>query len=670
MDGILLALGLLLAASAAPLLLVTRPRTALRAGLGLAVVACVVGAASSAVACASGAHAEWSHAWSLPLGEFHVALDPLAAFFLTVLFVVGAAVALYGIGYLDHDVGKRRITGQASLLPLLFAVVATVFLAADTILFLAAWEAMTLVSFLLILFEGEKTEVRKAGFLYLVMNHVAAAAVVAAMLLLASPEDGRGTTDMTRMAGSAGAGVRAFVPLVALLFVGFLTKAGVMPFHVWLPHAHPAAPSHVSAFLSGLLLKSGVYGLLRFLPLLGPPPVALGATLTGLGAVSGVLGVVHALAQHEIKRLLAYHSIENLGIILLGVGIGTLGLASGVPVAAAAGFSGALFHTLNHALFKSCLFLGAGAVKRAAGTGHIDLLGGLAKTMPTTSSTFLVSSAAISGLPPLNGFASEFLVAFGGLSLAASTHGLPAALGVATVAALGLIGGLACLCFVKAYGTVFLGRARSEGAERATEASRPERAAMVATALLCVALGFGAPMVVRWFRAAAIPLASPVVHATAEASADALDDASYVLASVASVFAAIAAVIAGVLLLRRLLLAPREVRKAPTWGCGFTRPTPRMQYTSSSFAAPTTRLFDAVLAPEVEGGDPIDLYPPPSHYHTRTLDRVEARVLDPFLARFRRGLDLFRLLQQGSLHRYLLYMLVTLTALLLWTILA
>ncbi len=668
MDGILLALALLLSASLAPVVLAARPRAGLRAGLSLAVLACLVGAASAGAACATGARDSWRHAWSVPLGEIHVALDPLSSFFLTVLFVLGAATALYGLGYLAPYVGKRRLLGQASLLPLLFAVIAVLFLAADTILFLAAWEAMTCLACLLILFESEKPEVRRAAVLYLVMNHVAAGALVAALLLLGSAH---ATTDMARIATLAGAALPAAGLVFSLALVGFLTKAGVMPFHVWLPHAHPAAPSHLSAFLSGLLLKTGVYGLLRFVPLLGPPPAAFGAILTTVGLVSGVLGVVYALAQHEIKRLLAYHSVENLGIILMGAGVGMLGLSAGVPLAAAAGFAGALLHVANHALFKGCLFFGAGAVRHAAGTGNLDRLGGLARRMPTTSGTFLVSSAAISGLPPLNGFVSEFLVASGGLALATGSHGLAAALGLATVAGLGLIGGLACLCFAKAFGTVFLGRARSPEAEHAHEASGPERAAMLATAGLCVVIGLCAPLAIRFVAPAADLLASGSGTGGASAAAAAtLDGLGVALSSVTAVSAAVLATAVALLLIRRALLLGRDVRRGPTWGCGFQAPTARMQYTASSFAAPTIGLFDAVLRTKVHGEPPAALHPAPATRSTHTGDAVEERLLDPFLARLRRVLDAFRALQHGSLHRYLLYMLLTLTALLLWTIFA
>jgi hydrogenase-4 component B len=381
------------------------------------------------------------------------------------------------------------------------------------------------------------------------------------------------------------------------------------------------------------------------------------------GALSGVLGVVYALAQHDLKRLLAYHSVENLGIVLMGAGIGTLGLSAGVPAATAAGFAGAVLHVANHALFKGCLFLGAGAVRHAAGTGDIDRLGGLARRMPTTAASFGLSSAAICGLPPLNGFVSEFCVAYGGVALAASARGLPAALGLSAVACLGLIGGLASLCFVKAFATVFLGRARTEEAARAHEASASERTAMVLLASLCAAIGLAAPLALRF--------AAPAVRTLAgSASATALEALASTLVSVVTVVLPVVVSVLLLLVLRRLLLRGRDVRRAPTWGCGFSAPTPRMQYSSSSFAAPTAQLFQAVLATKVHGEAPADLHPAPSSYATHAEDRVEERLLDPFVSRLRRALDAFRRLQHGSLHRYLLYMLLTLTALLLWTLLA
>lgn len=658
MEGLLLALGILAFGAVAPLFVATRPRAALLAGLVPALAGCLAGCASAAVLCARGRQIDLRLDWRLPLGEVHLALDPLSAFFLTVLFLVGAAVSLYGIGYLGHYAGKKRLTGQAALFPLLVATVAVLFLSADSILFLASWETMTLLATVLILFDSERVEVRKAAVLYLVMNHVAAGALVAALIVLGSA---RGTTDLLALADAGAHALPGAGLVFALALVGFSTKAGVMPFHVWLPHAHPAAPSHVSAFLSGLLLKTGVYGLLRFVPMLGPPPLAFGAVLSVVGTASGVLGVVYALAQHDLKRLLAYHSVENLGIILMGAGAGFLGLSAGVPVAAAAGFAGALLHVVNHALFKGCLFFGAGAVRNAAGTGHVDRLGGLSRAMPMTSASFFVSSAAISGLPPLNGFVSEFLVASAGLALLTGASGLASALGLATVAGLGLIGGLASLCFAKAFGIVFLGRPRSPGAAAAREASKPERLAMLSMAAVCVGIGLLAPVLGRFVAPAVDVLAGPGASAASTAPLVALS-------SVATVGALVLATVLLLLGLRRLLLRGRDVRRAPTWGCGFTGPTARMQYTASSFAAPTTRLFDTVLATEVSGAAPAGPFPAPGSYETHTGDRVEDRVLDPAVGRLKRALDSFRRLQHGSLHRYLVYMLLALTALLLWTL--
>ena len=269
---------------------------------------------------------------------------------------------------------------------------------------------MSLASFFLVMFDDEKESVRRAGWIYLVAMHLGTAFLLAMFLLLGQER---------RLAGfraALGRARRRSGVLFLLAVVGFGTKAGFIPLHVWLPEAHPAAPSHVSAVMSGVMIKTGIYGLLRMLTLLGPPPAWWGWTLLGIGVVSGVLGVLFALAQHDLKRLLAYHSVENIGIIALGLGVGLLGISYGNPTMAALGFAGGLLHVVNHAVFKSLLFLGAGSVLHATGTGEIDRLGGLLKRMPVTGATFLVGAAAISGLPPLNGFVSEFLIYLGALA--------------------------------------------------------------------------------------------------------------------------------------------------------------------------------------------------------------------------------------------------------------
>jgi formate hydrogenlyase subunit 3/multisubunit Na+/H+ antiporter MnhD subunit len=444
--------------------------------------------------------------------------------------------------------------------------------------------------------------------------------------------------------------------------VGFGAKAGFMPLHVWLPEAHPAAPTHVSAVMSGVMIKTGIYGLVRILTFLGPPPLWWGWALCGIGISSGILGVLYALAQHDLKRLLAYHSVENIGIIALGLGVGLIGLSSGSATLAVLGFAGGLLHVLNHALFKGLLFLGAGAVMHGAGTREIDHLGGLLKRMPWTGMSFLIGAVAISGLPPLNGFVSELLIyvgAFQGVTTLGNAATAPA---LAVIAGLALIGGLAAACFAKAFGIVFLGEPRSDHAAQAHEAGMAVRLSLLLLAMSCVLIGLGAPWVVE-------ALIFTLMNATG-LSADSVHTA---LLSVHSTFSTLvlASLILLVLLtllasLRHRLLATRAVTEHVTWDCGYARPTPRMQYTASSFAQPLTSLFHFVLRSRFHYFMTPGLFPRAASLATETEDLSRARLYHPLFIRIGRGLSSLRWVQHGQVHLYVLYIAITLLVLLVW----
>jgi len=342
----------------------------------------------------------------VPGGPWVFGLDRLSAWFLVTFLAVGTAIAIYGTDYLAPERHERPTWGAHGLLAILLVALAGVVTSQAVVPFLVAWEVMAISAFLLVVFESDRPDVRRAGFIYLVLTH---ASTIALLAMFAGWARGASGLTFTALADARLVEpVGTFILVLAL--VGFGIKAGVVPVHFWLPGAHAAAPSHISALLSGVMLKTGIYGLLRVMSLLGAVPAWWGWTLLGLGLVSGVLGVLWALAQHDLKRLLAYHSVENIGIILLGMGVGALGMAYRQPVVAVLGLTGAVLHTLNHALFKSLLFLGAGAVAQATGTRAIDELGGVGRRMPLTALAFLLGSVAIVGLPPLNGFVSEWVV--------------------------------------------------------------------------------------------------------------------------------------------------------------------------------------------------------------------------------------------------------------------
>ncbi|MGA2480685.1 MAG: proton-conducting transporter membrane subunit, partial [Spirochaetia bacterium] len=466
------------------------------AGAGGAAAASLVGCAVTVVGLFRGGEQGMSIPWNTAVGaSFSVGFDALSGFFLLAIYFLSAACALFGAGYLGLpgrgtvSGGERTASGIAAtagarsqgshwfFYSMLVASMALVMMARNAVLFLFAWEIMSLSSWLLVTWEHEKEGVRQAGITYLVATQIGTAFLLVMFLLLGvgSAEGGAANAvgagaanaagledaaalDFSRFSG-IGAPVAGAVFLLAL--VGFGTKAGIVPLHVWLPEAHPAAPSHVSALMSGVMIKTGIYGIVRVLTFLAAPAPWWGWTLAVLGAVSGIIGVLFALAQHDMKRLLAYHSVENIGIICMGLGIGLLGVSYGAPVVAVLGFAGGLLHVLNHVLFKGLLFLGAGSAAHATGTREIDHLGGLLKKMPLTGIAFLVGAAAICGLPPLNGFVSELLIFIGALRAVALPMVPQAVAAAAVVGALALISGLAAACFTKAFGITFLGEARS-----------------------------------------------------------------------------------------------------------------------------------------------------------------------------------------------------------------
>lgn len=643
---------LLLTASLSSLALWRRPDAARFAGTVLTIAGCTGGVVASLIALIAGHTDAVMSSWTTPLGPLTLALDGLAAFFLLCVHLVGGLGALFGFGYLARLGGHLRSPSIAAWYPLLIAAMSGVVLADDAVTFLLAWELMTLASFFLVTAEGQASG--RPGLIYLLASQLGVAALFVLFLILAAHGGGTGF-DAIR-AASAPVGATAGVCFL-LAVIGFGTKAGFWPLHVWLPEAHPAAPSHVSAVMSGVMIKMGIYGLLRTLTFLGTPPAWWGLVLLGIGAVSGIGGVLHALAQHDLKRLLAYHSVENLGIIALGLGLGLLGMSQDNGPVTALGFAGALLHVLNHGLFKGLLFQGAGAVFAATRTRDFDELGGLARRMPVTGASFLAGSAAITGLPPFNGFVSEFLIFLGAFAGATT---LPSSLrlwALAVLPVLALIGGLAAACFVKAFGITFLGEPRSPRAAQAREPGRTMPVAMTIGALACLGIGL-------W----PLPIVRLATRATAVLGfSDTLpSDALTALARIPWIAAALLGIILALALIRRALLAGRSVRRAATWGCGYEAPTPRMQYTAPSFADPVLTpahfLLDA-HRDDVPAQGPF----PARAVHRRHLgDRAADRFWRPLVRTTMRLFERIARLERGDVPSYLIYVLVTLVALLLW----
>jgi len=526
--------------------------------------------------------------------------------------------------------------------------------------FLLMWEGMSLTSYFLVLTETDEPETVLAGGWYLAMTHAGLVLALAAFLLLASGAASTSFDDLRAAAPALSPSARNAVFVLALL--GFGSKAGIMPLHVWLPRAHPAAPSHVSALMSGVMIKLGVYGLLRVgLDLLGGGPAWWGALLIGLGALSAVIGVLYALMEHDLKRLLAYHSVENIGIIFIGIGAGLMFQSFGLPALATLGMVAGLYHTINHACFKGLLFLGAGSVAQALDTRNMEEMGGLIKRMPRTALFFLVGACAISALPPLNGFASEWLVFQALLGGSAIPQPEVAVVMPIAVAMLALASGLAAACFVKAFGITFLAIPRSARAQQAHEAPRSMQAGMAMLAMACVALGL-------------LPFAVLPVLGSTLAGLGGLTPAAIELARGLSVHVpgatgqmsppllalGLVVLLALVPLGFRLLGAERRGRVGDTWGCGRIGQTPRMEYTATAFAEPLRRVFAELYRPTRDLS--IDFHPASKYFVQSIAYRSE---IQPWIERLLYGWPLWgirraavwvRRLQAGSLHLYLFYL--------------
>jgi len=530
--------------------------------------------------------AAFTRPWQVPAGALALRLDGLSAMFLAQIFAIAPLGAVYGSDYWsqrDHPADARKLRLFYGLLT---AGMAVLVVADNAVLFLIGWETMALSAFMLVTTEDSVEAVRRAGYVYLAATRIGTLSLLAMFAVLHAAI---GTWSFAVPPGGLAVGGPATAVFV-LAIIGFGLKAGLMPFHVWLPDAHANAPSHVSAVMSGVLIKMGIYGLVRVCSFYEHPPIAWGAALLVLGVLSGVFGVAFAIGQHDLKRLLAYHSVENIGIITMGLGLAVLGRAAGAPEIAALGLAGALLHVWNHGLFKALLFLSAGSIVHATGTREIDRLGGLAKRMPRTALAFLVGAVAICGLPPLNGFVSEFLVYLGLLrAVGGERIWLWGALGAS---ALALIGALAVACFVKVFGAAFLGQARSDRVSRAHESGLAMTAPMGVLAASCALIGL-LPVAVRpVLDQAFVSWAPEMALARAPLAAAPLGLLSIAGASL------LALLVAGSLALARLTRQARAVR-AVTWDCGYAAPSARMQYTSSSFAESLVGLFAWALRPRV-----------------------------------------------------------------------
>ena len=576
--------------------------------------------------------------------EPHVGVDPTSGFFLFVLGVVGAPALWFATRYLAPDAAGRA-TGALTAVFLL--VLALVLCARDPLLFLAGWELMTLVPAAIILLRRHDRAARGSVYVYIALTHLMGAGTWVAVLLLADADafGGGGAIE-------AGSGTQIAIAIAALAGMG--TKAGLVPLHVWLPRAHPIAPAHVSALMSGVMIKLAIYGLVRVLvQWLGELPTWFGVVVLAAGAVSAVVGVVYAIFEHELKRLLAFHSIENVGIIVLGLGACLLLREHGADDWAGVALAAALLHTLNHAVFKSLLFLGAGAFERATGSLEIDRIGGLLHRMPRTGIAFLVGAMAIAGLPPLNGFASEWLTLQSLLAVPANGGVASGVAGGIALAALGATAALAVLCFVKVVGLVLLGRPRRSRVAEAVEAPLPMWTAVAALAAACVVLGVVPGL-----------LAGPLAGLAPWPTADAPSAAVEVPWNDMLPAPGIAIVLLGLAASFALARGRRRAAPAPSWACG-QLVEPQLSWTSAGFTKPLRLVLEGVLRPQREiavstrGGVVQEV-----RYEGHVPHLFDTHVFRPITLAALIGARHARRLQSGSLTAYVAYLVALVVVLL------
>ncbi len=662
------------AGAVAGLVFQRRERVASLLSFGGAALAALCGliAFTSALATGSATIAGSFELWPalVPYVRFSIRPDALGCFFGMIVSLLGLALGIYSLGYARGYFGRKNVGVLGAFFNVLLLATTLVFLTDHALFFLLVWEVMAVAAYCLVSFDHEHDEARRAGVLYLVLSHLGTGCLILGFLLLFQASGGYDFDGFRAAASRMSPAWRNVV--FGLFLAGFGFKAGMVPLHVWLPAAHPVAPSNVSAFMSGVMIKTGIYGIARVcFDFLGTPPNWWGVTVLSLGTVSAVLGVLFALMEHDLKRLLAYHSVENIGIILMGLGAALLFLHSGHPALAALALVAGLYHTVNHAAFKALLFLGAGAVLQATHTRNMEELGGLVRRMRWTAVFFLVGAIAISALPPLNGFVSEWLTYQSLLQGFGTTDSLLRLMFALSGAMLALTGALAAACFVKAFGITFLAQPRSDHARNAHEAPLTMLLGQALLTVACVFLGL--------FPTTFLTVLDPVAQQlTAQRPGAQLQTAhGWALSSgapqggtvsTAGIVLALAALSVVPLILRGVWGRRTRTRIGPTWDCGLRGLTPQMEYTATGFSKPIRMIFKTLFRPRREVQREYDFSP----YFATTI-RFESHVEEVFHTRLYRPSKRWvlrvsrrlRALQAGSLQAYLIYILVTLVALLL-----
>lgn len=608
-----------------------------------------------------GKNFEFTTTSDLPL-TYGFFVDKLSAFFILVISVTAFAVSIYSIGYVREYYGKKNIGYLGFLYNIFILTMILVVSANNVVMFLIVWELMSIISYLLVLFEHEKEEARKAGFIYIVMTHIGTGFIILSFMILAGSSGSFNFNTFNAAATSLSPGLKDAVFIFAL--IGFGTKAGIIPFHIWLPYAHPAAPSNVSALMSGVMIKTAIFMLIRvFFDFLGAGVAWWGMLVLILASVSALLGVLYALMEHDMKRLLAYHSVENIGIILIGVGVSMIFMASGHPELAAFGLIAGLYHTINHAVFKSLLFMGAGSIVYATHTRNIEEYGGLIKKMPWTALFFLIGAISISALPPFNGFVSEWLTFQAQLLSINLSDNITKMLILFSGAGLALTSALAAACFVKAFGVSFLALPRSEHAQHSKEVPVTMLIGMGILSLMCIVLGVFPFYFIRIIDSISSSLVGVSIISMIHADLSIATISAYPATISTTAIALFVFVILPLPVIMYLMLKRTPSPKYDTWGCGQPISTGRNEYTATAFSKPFRMWFGGIFRPrrEIQTSYSDSPFFKEKVIFSSEIEPIFERYLyDPIAWLVLTVSRFMRIIQTGYLQTYLLYILLTL----------
>ena len=595
-------------------------------------------------------------------GEESLAVDKLSALMLVIISVASVATVLYSRGYVEGYLkrfSEAHISMHYTALVTLVVSMMLVVMSSGGFSVLFAWELMTIASFMLILFEADRQEVRRAALNYLVMMHIGFLFLVVGFVMLFNVAGSANFSAINDYYEHAN-----LLPLFVVLFIGFGMKAGLFPMHIWLPEAHPAAPSHVSAIMSGVMIKTGVYGIIRIMQvenLEGDMLFTIGLIVLVSGAVTGLWGVIFAAMQNDVKRLLAYSSIENIGMILIGLGIAAVGHAAGSPLVGMCGMCGALLHMVNHSLFKTMLFFSAGNIYSKMHTTAMNQMGGLAKHMPITAIMMLFATVAICALPPLNGFVSELLIYIGMFNGVSS--GYEVLYSVTGIIVLSLIGGIVVLAFTKLYSVVFLGSPRSHHVAECTEVDNLRIAAMCIPAAFILMIGLAPQYII-------LPIADVAEEVTNSVNTIAVEHFAPTLSALSYVSIAFVVVVVLLYVIKRSAQRNRVVSEGPTWGCGFTAVNTRMQYTGESFSEGLENIGKPLMKNTVDGRavDKDEIFPMPHRYRIRHNDKIDSLLGRWWVQMMHRINEYVMRLRTGKVNNYITFALLFFVVVLILTL--